>query len=453
MAKLGKKSGGKKDALGGNGHKSGHEGKEEPKKPSQQKKDDKKNKAGGPNTGPIYYLSNNIVAEACENETKHIKKVCADDKAGSQQQAKNSKVENGTLGKATARVKAGLAAIEGDIKTVYGYKRHDNNAWIEDHCAGLWIKPMAGKDGFDKFEGTLDSVKKGLEKEINDGLLAAGKQIVDVAKNKAVDYAEKAAAREGAALATLVVPGVGEVITLGTTIWNVVGGVWTAGSVVVHGIGVGKAAIEKYAELKPQLKTLQGLLDGKPTASTVLAQMMTAAAVANPCIQARRCALVPYEETDAPSGSSGAKQAGSGKGCCPGQTGHHVLPGAMFKNKNADDCSRKYDHKKGLVICAEGTGNRVGSHGAAHIALDKSMELYKESGAKTISYENACAQGIAAVHVINPTCSKKCLKAQLDAYYKEKLGCEDAQLIPHSGMGGAPAEESNEVEKKIKKKR
>jgi len=342
-----------------------------------------------------------------------------------------------SLGKATARVKAGLDAIEGDIKAIYGYKRHDNNAWIEDHCSGLWIKPTARAKDFKKFLDTLDNVRKGIEKEINDGLMAAGKQIVDVAKNKAVDYAEKAAAREGAALASLVVPGVGEVVTLGTTIWNVVGGVWTAGSVAVHAIGVGKAAIEKYAELKPQLTALKGLLGREPTPSTVLADMMTAAAVANPCIQARRCVLVPFDETDALTGSSGAKQAGSGKGCCPGQTGHHVLPGAMFGNKSADDCSRKYDHSKGLVICAEGTGNRVGSHGIAHSALDELIKDYKKTGATTISYEEACKKGVSAAHLLNPSCSPACLKAQLDAHYKDKLGCGNSQLIAHSGMGGA----------------
>lgn len=445
MAKLGKKSGGKKDTSAGSGHKAGHEGKEESKKPSQQKKDDK-NKTGGPNTGPIYYLSNKKVAAACENETNHVKKACAEDKAHSQQQAKTSKAENSALGKATARVKAGLAAIEGDIKTVYGYKRHDNNAWIEDHCSGLWLKPTAKAEGFKKFMDTLDGVKKGLEKEINDALMAAGKQAVDVAKNKAVDYAEKAAAREGAALASLVVPGVGEVVTLGTTIWNVVDGVWTTGSVAVHAIGVGKAAIEKYVELKPQLTALKGLLAKAPTPSTVLADMMTAAAVANPCIQARRCVLVPYEETEQKSKvSSGKVQANSGKGCCPGQTGHHVLPGAMFEDKNANDCSKKYDHKKGLVICAEGTSNRVGSHGVAHTALDKSIERYMKTGAKTISYEEASARGIGAVRSINPACSKDCLKAQLDSYYKDKLECGNATLTPHSGMGGAkPSVSDNE---------
>jgi len=450
MAKLGKKSGGKKDTSAGSGHKAGHEGEKERQASLQQKKGTKKSKAGGPNTGPIYYLSNKTVAKACKDETNRVKKACDDDKANSQQQAKNSKAENGKLGKATGRVKAGLAAVEGEVKTIYGYTRHDNNAWIEDHCTGLWLKPMAKADGFDKFMGTLDNAKKGIEKEINDGLMSAGQQIVEMAKNKAVNYAEKAAAREGAALASLVVPGVGEIVTLGTTIWNVVGGVWTAGSVAVHAIGVGKAAIEKYVELKPQLTALKGLLGKKPTPSTVLADMMTAAAVTNPCIQARRCILVPYEETETISDvSSGAVQARSGKGCCPGQTGHHVLPGAMFSDKNASACSKNYDHSKGLVICTEGTGNRVGSHGAAHLALDKSIKRYQmQTGAKTIPYEEACARGIGAARSLNPGCSNKCMKAQLDAHYKEKLGCGNAELVAHSGMGGAKPELSDKEVKK-----
>lgn len=458
---VGKKKAGKKDTPDSESKKSAQDSKQK-----QQKKSDNKS---GPNTGPIYYLSNKKVAKKCKNETNQIKKACDDDKAASKKQAKAAQAQNAKLGKLTDKVKEGLASVEGDVKTLYGYERNANNAWIEEHCDGLWIKPMAGKDGFDNFIESLDKVRDGLEDEVRKVFKKAGIDIAEMAKEKAVDYAEKALLREGAALTALAVPVAGEVIVLGVTAWNVIDGIWTAGSAVVKTVTVGKAAFAKYQELKPQLNILENMLSrtaaDKITPSTVLAEMMTVAAAANPCIQARRCVLVPFEETEkvpkrgeVEALGAGAAQARSGKGCCPGQTGHHVLPGAMFGGENGDPCAPKdkpdekvYDHKKALVICAEGTGNRVGSHGEAHIALDDSMKQYKITGGETISYEKACAQGIDAVRRINPACSEKCFKAQLDAHYKDKLHCADAKLNAHSGMGGAPAGKLPKEPKPVKK--
>lgn len=199
------------------------------------------------------------------------------------------------------------------------------------------------------------------------------------------------------------------------------------------------------AQAKSERRDISRMLSDKAkekiTPSTVLAEMMTAAATANPCIMARRCNLVPYKETEGRTAkrvslTSGKAQAKSGKGCCPGQTGHHVLPGAMFGKGKGNPCKGEYKHSQAPVVCLEGAGNQVGSHGTAHEGLDETMTVYKETGATKISYSDACKQGIAAVRQVNPSCSEACLQAQLDTHYVEKLECGDADLIPHSGMGG-----------------
>ena len=75
------------------------------------------------------------------------------------------------------------------------------------------------------------------------------------------------------------------------------------------------------------------------------------------------------------------------------------------------------------------------------------MNLYKESGAQTISYAEARKLGIDAVRQVNSDCSEDCLKAQLDAHYDTSLGCNDAKLKPHSGM----ADKSSSAKEKAKK--
>lgn len=389
---------------------------------------------GNTNTGPIFYFSNKTVKAACKDEEAAIKKHCDDEKDKSREDAKKAKAKNSKLGALSDRIQHDLESIEGAIKKGYSYTRGKDNGWIEDHCHGLWLKPQGKADQFDKFTDKIKDLEKELNKNISDVLKQAGGKAVDMAQQRMIDFGEKALIRQGAALTSLVVPVAGEVIVAGATIWSVVDGVWTAGKVAVESFNLGRAALAKYRELAPQLKKVEELLSGKLTPSTVLAEMMTVLATTNPCIQARRCSLVPFHETEGNSaGSAGKAQADSGKGCCPGQTGHHVMPGAMF-DVQPQPCGKPYEHSKAPVICLEGTNNSAGSHGTAHGALEESMDVYKASGATTISYEDAREQSIAAVRKINPMCSAACLRAQLDKFYKKETNCKDsAKLRPNAG--------------------
>lgn len=178
---------------------------------------------------------------------------------------------------------------------------------------------------------------------------------------------------------------------------------------------------------------------------------MYAKAESNGCLRARRCMLVPYEETtyfnnasskkesaDALNESEGGdeeekigkgqhvKTKGSGphtgKGCCPGQTGHHVMPQSMFKN-----CP---DYNKFAVptICVEGSTQFHGSHGMAHANLSRTMRKHEKSNGVPInntSKDRNAAYEIAAeaIKLLFPYCDKDCLIEQLKAYHK-KLNCE-----------------------------
>ena len=179
-----------------------------------------------------------------------------------------------------------------------------------------------------------------------------------------------------------------------------------------------------------------------------MASTQAGIAYANPCIKARKCMLLPYKDTD---------KTAQGNGCCPGQTGHHVLPGAMFYNyapethpktgkvsmKKAGqrDCWKKYKHGDAPTICLEGTTNRAtnGSHGLAHKVTNELIRDHRSS--PDMSYETASGE-ISKLLGTPFGCNPDCIKAQLDAYYKKVHNCGDlggAKVTPHSGEpGGGP---------------
>ncbi|UOD30524.1 hypothetical protein INH39_01880 [Massilia violaceinigra] len=324
---------------------------------------------GSANTGPSFYLSSSAINSSCQSMQDKVNTECGDNANESKKSAENASLESSRIVENTPEIAKKLPDLETAAKKTYGYEKNDGvNSWIEDHCYGLWLKPMGGK-GFASFTEILTTMRSGLQESVLNGSMTS-------------------------------------------------------------------------ATADPKIRELSRMLMNDPdhadniTSSSVLAEMMSAAADANPCIRARRCILVPYKNTEKRgSQTAGAAQAKAGDGCCPGQTGHHILPGAMFgPGEETTKCDEPYEHSEAPVICVEGTGNKVGNHGTAHLALQLLMDQYKLTGAKTISYEDASALGIEAVQKVNPECTEACLQAQLDAYYKEKLRCSDAKLKPHSGM-------------------
>ncbi len=413
--------------------------KTKPGKKQQKKSDDARarrrsnsRKAGNANTGPMFYFSNQAVKRHCRKEADAIKKHCGDDKEKTKQAAKSApKNQYGNLAGLTDKVRDALDTVQDGVKKAYNFDPNKpETQWMGEHCDGLWMTPVSSGE-FSQFTEKLQGIENQLKQELKTLLESTGTKVIELAKDTAISYGQKVGARTGVAAASLVIPVAGEVIMVGTTIWNVVDGVWTAGKTVMAALKIKDEVMAKYKLLEPKLEKIKALLskdDSSVTASSIVAEMMTETAKHNPCVMARKCSLVPFEETKTAKG-----QAKTGNGCCPGQTGHHVLPGAMF-DLDKSPCGRTYNHNTAPTICVEGANNNVGSHGAAHNALEDSIDEFKESGKTTISYKEASKRGIDAVREANPNCSAKCLQAQLDKHYKENLKCnEDSQLKPNPG--------------------
>ena len=162
---------------------------------------------------------------------------------------------------------------------------------------------------------------------------------------------------------------------------------------------------------------------------------MTALAEVSPCLRARKCQLVPYNKTD-----SAREQAKNGAGCCPGQTGHHIIPDSAAKGAGCTG----YTKGSAPTICLEGASNNYGSHGAAHQALKKSMDAYnggENKPPKDISYEEMKKASLKAIHASTSSqCDPACLEAQLDSYYKK---CGNLKANPGTGGSKSKGNEGN----------
>jgi hypothetical protein len=88
----------------------------------------------------------------------------------------------------------------------------------------------------------------------------------------------------------------------------------------------------------------------------------------------------------------------------------------------------------------EGSTNHLGwgSHGNAHAKLKDIMNEYRKTHlSDPISYNDMANRAIDAIRLSGAAlqCSKACLRAQLDAYYKDKC---IGNLKPGDGTGPTP---------------
>jgi Domain of unknown function (DUF4150)/GHH signature containing HNH/Endo VII superfamily nuclease toxin 2 len=133
-------------------------------------------------------------------------------------------------------------------------------------------------------------------------------------------------------------------------------------------------------------------------------------AKANKCIKARKCMLIRY-------GSQKTQ-----KGCCRGQTGHHLVPEESFKQ------FANYNPRSAPVICAEGPNHSVGTHGQLHGIQSYGM---RQSGKRSLAYMQKAGAG--AVRAVFPECgcNPRCTEAQLKKYHEDQAGIPpDASLNP-----------------------
>lgn len=434
------------------------------KNKSEAEKKQQTKKAGAANTGPIFYFSNKTVTKECKKDKEDIERACSEkDKKQKKKGSDNQAI--GSAGRATAKlgavynkVKDGVDALDEGAKTLYKYPKAPtgNNAWLNTHCKGLWVKPGGGKgdsNNIEKFKEQLAGIQDKFKDQAIELAKKEGWVVVKKGADTVVAAGEKALIREGAALLTLEIPVVGEIAVIGATIWGIVDGVKAAIDVTTLVLNKGPEILLKVMELWGQADKIGEILKTKEGMNDLMADIMTITAEANPCVRARKCSLVPYDETKTADG-----QAKTGKGCCPGQTGHHLLPDAMFREPGAEKagsgrdskpplkCWAKYTEGGAPTICLEGTSNNPtnGSHGAFHLASEKIIAPIRNRTA-TMAYPEARDE-MARMTSLVYGCSADCIKAQLDAYYKKAYSCNDfqeAQVVPHSGnSAGRPKKDS-----------
>src|SRR5690554_3384539 len=268
-----------------------------------------------PNTLSNHYLSVMQKTTACEADLKKIIRNCQPEPDSKQ-------------GKSKARKKSGLAstikksfeAIDKKAKTFTGYKRDkvkgrkeqrpfNSNAWIEDHCAGLWVSPYTPneKTGSDlkelmdetskKMKNTIDNLEDELDSIM--GQLSATQELFDQMWSVAIDIgmgpvaeriAKKFAIKAG-------VKGVIGFVGAKTVFIPILMALWTIADVAVaindlasHMGDKGKAFLKTFDNIANADEKLAEIAkDFKEKPMKGLTNAMKYAGDLNPCINARKC--------------------------------------------------------------------------------------------------------------------------------------------------------------------
>ncbi len=133
------------------------------------------------------------------------------------------------------------------------------------------------------------------------------------------------------------------------------------------------------------------------------------------------------------------------RGCCPGQTGHHIFPDAWGKSASCN----KYTSGSAPTVCVEGTGRHHGSHKEIHTEMDRLVGIFKENqnnpipisaGENGKNEDTAVAMAADSFHnSIGEHCDRECTVAQLKHYYENQAKCS-GNIRPteghESGKGG-----------------
>lgn len=348
----------------------------------------------GANTVAYVYLDTASFGGKCKKEIDAINNECKPSKEDEKKKNKNPALKK-MLGAKRAEKLDNMAQ---KMKDKYKDKSAPTgkNSWM-DNCDGLWIKPDGGKEfkkDMEEFnemiQGMSDDIAGTLKNQIEPALEAAKEK--NWGKNMSTGGLEKKAVKK--------IPGLGTALTL-----------WDAAkaakglmeiSELISAVDIVKTAQSELADL------VKNAANKTPT--DLMADGMGVLSKLNDCTRARRCLLRPYKNTKNPASLEG-------DGCCPGQSGHHVIP-----KESGGGCD-KYNHDEAPTMCVEGANNGNGTHGKAHDHLLARVEAYKKKN-KTdkASYDDMKDMGVESVQSTFPEskCRESCLKAQLDDYYKDK---------------------------------
>ncbi len=150
----------------------------------------------------------------------------------------------------------------------------------------------------------------------------------------------------------------------------------------------------------------------------------------DPCLRAKRCRMAAYSKNE----------------CCPGQTPHHLIDDAYASQAVTVATGKKrkkhssYSHGGAPCICVEGNSNTKGSHGMMH-AHTKQYLLdngYDPSSKTSFDYTELRDNAADTVGKVFPQsqCSEKCMKAQMDAYYKDQCDMTDDTTMDTNVISG-----------------
>ncbi|VUD46582.1 hypothetical protein TDB9533_00852 [Thalassocella blandensis] len=294
-----------------------------------------------------------------------------------------------------------------------------NHDWKEDHCDFLTFKPRGLKD-IENPEQLLQDLKDDIaqtnvmEAAINE----ATEQALSWALNKLILLGAKA-------VGTKFVPVVGWIYS-GATLASDIADVRYYQAMYDGAVKEMERITSSIQNVRQDIQSAISSIQAGDltTAASTIADWQRNAATINPCVRARKCMLVPMRDTSArPSNASGARNSGgmnTSHGCCPGQTGHHLIPDSFVKNAGCQN----YNYNNAPVVCVEGTTqSEGGSHEAIHTATNEEVvprRLWGTQGADTASYSDVRDAVIRAHAKTFPfsTCPRKCLKEQLDNAYQ-----------------------------------
>lgn len=152
---------------------------------------------------------------------------------------------------------------------------------------------------------------------------------------------------------------------------------------------------------------------------------MAMAAESNECVNASRCVFKDYKNTDSAKDENGKPESH----CCPGQSGHHVIPEAMGAQLNGLECWP--DHGAAPTICVEGVNNTHGTHGIIHQNLLRNFKKGEKIDCKAVF--NLAA---GSVRDTFPDCDKGCSAQQLVANKaKPCKDCTPTKIDAKAGTG------------------
>ncbi|MBT3048517.1 MAG: PAAR-like domain-containing protein [Candidatus Thiodiazotropha sp.] len=335
----------------------------------------------------------------CSDEIKRVKKYCA---------------ENDDNDKKKSKKKHGSRSSTNKNKD-----QNKPSSWKHGHCDGLMKLPkkISMKDLEDLIPKIEDKIKS---LDLIDGVK---QKVMDTIQDKVLTKGLKMAAKKPLQA------------VLGPLGWA-----WAAYDVIDAAVEVyqiknyldeitaeAKRIKQSIQDLPNKLKEVQAAIKNgdQEKASELMAEMQQYIALMDACIRARKCMLVPFNDNK----KSPRTNMNNKKGCCPGQTGHHMIPDGYMRKKTI---CHKYTEGSAPTVCVEGTTQTHGSHGSIHRKKEKHVVKKLSNG--TIEYEDVRDAAIKAHRSTFPLslCSSQCLLKQLDNYYHDR--CEN-----HRGLfGGAP---------------